>query len=143
MAGKASAAFGMFWRWWTGELKALLPRAGGNGRGRAARRLVIAVDGPRRTLLLEKGAHIEPLGAADDADAGLASLADLARSRPGLPVGLRFGGMDCFSRMIQLPAQAEGDFARILDLDMERTTPLRTADVLTAFYVVPDIGIPR
>jgi general secretion pathway protein L len=104
---------------------------------------VIAVDGPRRTLLLEKGAHSETLAIADGAGNSLAAIADIARGKRDLPVGLRFGGADCFTRTLQLPAQAERNFGRILDLDMERTTPFRSSDVLTAFYVIPDAATPR
>jgi general secretion pathway protein L len=143
MAGTVSAAFETFWLWWTQELKGLLPRSAFAVRSRAARRLIIAVDGQRKELLLEKGAHRQPLSETGSGTDWLVPLADAIRSRPDLPVGLRFGGADCFSRTVQLPAQAKGDFGRILDLDMERSTPFRASDVLTAFHVVPDAAAPR
>jgi general secretion pathway protein L len=144
MAGTVSTALETFWRWWTEELKGLLPRQTfAAARGRKARRLVIAVDGPRRTLLLERGGHLEPLAEVDGTEDGLAALAERARRWPDLAVGLRFGGMDCFSRLTQLPARAEGDFGRILSLDMERTMPFRAPDVLTAFHILSDADAPR
>jgi general secretion pathway protein L len=143
MAGTVSATLETFWRWWTEELKGLLPRQPFAARGRKARRLVIAVDGPRRTLLLERTGHLEPLAEADGAEDGLTSLAERARRWPDLPVGLRFGDADCFSRLVQLPARAESDFGRILSLDMERTMPFRAPEVLTAFHILPDTNLPR
>jgi hypothetical protein len=38
---------------------------------------------------------------------------------------------------MELPARAKGDFRRILELDMERATPFRAAEVLTAHYASP------
>ncbi len=143
MAGTVSASLETFWRWWTEELKGLLPRRAFAARGRKAGRLVIAVEGPRRTLLLERAGHLEPLAEASEAEDGLGALAECARRWPSLPVGLRFGGVDCFSRVVQLPARAESDFGRILSLDMERTMPFRAPDVLTAFHILPDADIPR
>ncbi len=74
---------------------------------------------------------------------GLIELARLAKAKPELPVGLRFGPQDCYVRLLELPAQAEADFGRILDLDMERTTPFRAADVLTAYCIAPGAAAPH
>lgn len=138
-----SIAIHEFFRWWGGELRALLPRGTGAGRG-PARRLVVAVDGARPRLLLERGGQAEVLAeAAEAGDAGLIELAGIARARRGLPTGLRLGAQDCFARSVELPAQAEADFGRMLDLDMERTTPFRAADVLTAHYIAPDGAAAR
>ena len=126
-------ALAAFWRWWTEELKSLMPKSA--ARAPANRRLVIALNGSRRTLLQEKGGASTVLAEAGETGDGLAMLAELAHARPGMPIGLRLPAALCFTRRIELPAQAESDFARILDLDMERTTPFRSSDVLTAFHV--------
>lgn len=141
MGVKASAAVVNFLRWWGEELKNLLPRSA--LRPRAAPRLVIAVDGPQKTLLLEKGGDSTALSETTAAEEGFAALARLANGRSGMPIGLRLAPTHCFMRKMQLPTQAEGDFGRILDLDMERTTPFRSADVLTAFYIEPGVEAPR
>lgn len=104
------------------------------------RRLVLSVEGGLLRLLLEKTGQSEPL--AEASEAGLAQLAQIAKGRPE-PVGLRFGPQDCYVRGLELPAQAEADFGRILDLDMERTTPFRAADVLTAYCVAPGVVAPH
>jgi general secretion pathway protein L len=141
MERRRSAGLADFLHWWAGELKGLLPRQA--ARGPATRRLVIALDGPGKTLLMEKGGRATVLGMAAGASDSLAVLAGLVRAQPGMPIGLRLGPEQCFIRKMQLPAQAESDFAGILDLDMERTTPFRATDVLTAFYVEPSADVPR
>jgi general secretion pathway protein L len=144
MASPVSNRLEEFLRWWGGELKALVPRSQGAGRGRAARRLVLSVEGPRRRLLLEKGAQFELLDEVDDAGGdSLKGVAKIVKSRSSLPFGLRVPSQDCFSRTVELPAQAEGNFGRILELDMERTTPFRSADVMTAHYAVPGMTAAR
>lgn len=142
MAGRLSLGGEDFLRWWAGELKALLPASAFQRRGRHARRLVVAVDGARRSLLLEKSGQTEPLAEADRSE-GLSGFAGHVKARADLPLGLRFASGDCFSRTVQLPAQAEGDFRRILDLDMERTTPFRIGEVLTAFHIPANTGTAR
>ncbi|WP_088343230.1 MULTISPECIES: PilN domain-containing protein [Rhodomicrobium] len=127
-----------FFRWWGGELRDLLPRQTLLARQDHARRLVVSADGARLKLMLERGGQSEILAeAAEPGEAGLIELAGVARRRRGTPLGLRLGSQNCFARNVELPAQAEADFGRMLDLDMERTTPFRTADVLTAHYVLP------
>ena len=146
MPANISAAALKFLRWWGSELKGLLPRSMRTPRGRTQRRLVLSVEGARFRLFAERGQQREelPLGGADGEDGArdeaLLRLAEAAKARPGTSVGLRFGAEDCFARSLQLPAAAERDFGRILDLDLERTTPFRRDDVLTAHYI--DTGTP-
>jgi general secretion pathway protein L len=144
MESRPLTAIHGFLHWWGAELRELLPDRTLAPRKGHARRLVLSVDGPRLRLLLEKAGRSEPLAeAALPGDAGLIELASLAKTKPELPVGLRFGPRDCYVRVVELPAQAEADFGRILDLDMERTTPFRAADVLTAYCIPPGIAAPH
>lgn len=143
MANAITAATLSFLRWWACELKGLVPRAVYAPLGRYQRRLVLAVEGARLRLFAERGGQLEDIAPGiaaiaspeDACDEALLRLAEAAKARPGTPVVLRFGAEDCFARTLQLPAAAERDFARILDLDLERTTPFRRDDVLTAHYV--------
>ena len=133
-----------FLRWWGAELKELLPDRAILLRNAHARRLVLSVEGPRWRLLHEKAGSFElQAEAVEPGEAGLIELARLAKAKPELPVGLRFGPQDCYVRVLELPAQAEADFGRILDLDMERTTPFRAADVLTAYCIAPGNAAPH
>lgn len=144
MASVVSSSLETFLRWWGNELRELVPHTAAAGKGRAQRRLVLSVEGDRRRLFLEKGAQLDLLGEASETeDDSLRALARTIKSRSSLPVGLRVLNQDCFSRIVELPAQAEGDFGRILDLDMERTTPFRSADVMTAYYAVPGMNAAR
>ena len=140
MENRLSTAIRGFLRWWGAELRELLPDRGLLSRNAHMRRLVLSVEGGLLRLLLEKSGPSEPLAEAGEAD--LAQLAQIAKGRPE-PVGLRFGPQDCYVRGLELPARAEADFGRILDLDMERTTPFRAADVLTAYCVAPGIVAPN
>ena len=136
MANGLPAALANFLRWWGVELKGLMPRCLLTPLGRYQRRLVLSVEGTRFRLFAERGEQLEELQpGAEDADEALLHLAEAAKARPGVPAGLRFAAADCYSRTLELPAPAERDFARILDLDLERTTPFRRDAVLTAHYV--------
>lgn len=144
MASNLSSAVTTFLRWWGTELGALLPRQPSSGRSRAARRLVVCVEAAQNRLILERGGRSETLAESDEPGAaGLIEIARAARERPNLPIGVRLGEENCFARAMELPAQAEAEFGRILDLDMERTTPFRSADVLTAHYPLPGASAPR
>ncbi len=136
MASSARDAISRFLHWWADELKGLVPQGRLAGRSQP-RRLVVAVDGPKKRLLMENAGLSETLAETSDEADGLSTLAPLIKTRPSLPVGLRLSGSECFSRSLHLPAQAESDYRRILDLDMERTTPFRAAEVLTAYHVMP------
>ncbi len=129
--------FRRFFSWWKSELTALLPGNAFSSRNTAPRRFVIAIDGPRRRLLLERGARTEQLAESDEE--GLGDFMRFIEEKPHLPVGIRLAARDCFARIVELPARAESNFGRILQLDMERTTPFRSADVLTAHHTAPDI----
>ena len=144
MASNLSSKLTAFLRWWGNELGALLPRGPSAGRSRAARRLVVSVEAAQNRLILERSGRSETLAESDEPGAaGLAEIARAARERPNLPIGIRLGEENCFARTMELPAQAEAEFGRILDLDMERTTPFRSVDVLTAHYAPPGVSAPR
>jgi general secretion pathway protein L len=144
MASRATSTLERFLRWWADELKGLAPTSWRAGPRRQPTRMVIAVEGQRKSLLLEKGGQTETLAQISGAEEDLSEFARLIKARPKIPVGLRLGEGDCFSRVVQLPAQAEGDYRRILELDMERSTPFRAADVLTAFHSAPsENGLAR
>jgi general secretion pathway protein L len=144
METQPSTAIHSFLRWWGAELREMLPGRSLTLRNAHVRRLVLSVERPRFRLLLEKAGRSEPLADAVEAgEAGLIELASRIKARPELPVGLRFGPQDCYVRGLELPAQAEADFGRILDLDMERTTPFRAADVLTDYCITPGAAAPH
>lgn len=50
-------------------------------------------------------------------------------------VGVRVRASDCLVRMVELPAVASRNFAQMLLLDLERSTPLKARDVLSAHII--------
>jgi general secretion pathway protein L len=143
MSSGVWTAFQAFLRWWGDELKALLPDRALAGKGRSGARLVLSVEAGRKRLIRESGASAQTIAEVAGADAGLSSLIDTARRYSRLPMVLRFGSRDCFARTLELPAQANDDFGRILILDMERTTPFCSGEVLTAHYPVAGASAGR
>ena len=138
MGNRGSSVFKSFFRWWSAELAAIFANGRKSVKHRAGKRLVLCMEDGRRRLIRENGERRETLAETDKSGPeGLGELAVAAMAYPKLPFGIRFGSRDCFSRMVELPAQAEGDFRRILELDMERATPFRAGDVFTAHYIAP------
>jgi general secretion pathway protein L len=122
---------GAFLRWWGGQLADLAPAR----RTQASRRLVLAIEGERVRVLREDGGQLAPAGTADAVDAAeLGERLEAARGA-SLPLGLRVSLDQCFVRSVELPSVARARFGEILRLDLERATPFRSADILTAFNV--------
>lgn len=138
MASKVPGALQTFWRWWTGELRALLPKPQPGGVRTGGSRIVLSVEDEGTRVIAERGGRCETLArVAPFEEGGAAALAPILAARRGQPVGLRLSSRNCFGRTVELPAQAEAEYARILSLDLERTTPFRAADVLGAHYPLP------
>jgi general secretion pathway protein L len=136
---RVSSALQTFWRWWTGELRTLLPRGPAAGVRASGPRIVLSIDDEEVRVIAERGGGSTILGRIAPLDEGGAEqLRPILASRQGQPIGLRFPSRSCFGRTLELPAQATAAFARILELDLERTTPFRAADVLAAHYSLPD-----
>lgn len=144
MASQVPSALQTFWRWWIGELRTLLPKPRTGGVRTGASRIVLSVEDDGVRVIAERGGRSETLARIAPLDEGGAeALAPVLAARRNQPVGLRFAGRTCFGRTVELPAQAEADYARILSLDLERTTPFRAADVLAAHYPLPGQTAPR
>lgn len=131
------ASISGFFQWWGGELRALVPaRAPATGRNRTPR-LVLEVTGGRGHVWREANGMMTPL-AEDVAATPQALAAAIATAGPSpLPVVVRVPIDDCLERIVPLPVHGRDRFPEILKLDLERATPFRASDVLTAF-IVPD-----
>lgn len=131
----ASSGVTAFLSWWGQELYGLLPGTDLDA-GTAAARILIAIE-PDGLRLAEQppGKSAGPQGAVPVSDM-IAYLAARARgSRKPPTVGLRLPYSACFVRRVELPAVARRDIGRMLAMDLERSTPFKTKDVLTAFEV--------
>ena len=129
-----------FFAWWGSELMGLIPGAGRSSPDQQAARTVLGVepDGLRLIETPARKSDPRPEGIVP-APAMLAYLASRTRVRSHTvgSVGLRLPYSACFVRNLELPALARRDFGRLLMIDLERSTPFKAKDVLTAHEVDP------
>lgn len=134
--GHASA----FFRWWGGELAALMPDSVKQRFSGEGKRIVLAmqadgfrvrVDGARRDA--DDGAQD---AVAPRAEAIAVAVEHAARARAGITVLLPPSA--CFMRTVDVPRAAIKDCRRVLDLDLERATPFRRGDVHTSYKVLSE-----
>jgi general secretion pathway protein L len=124
--------------WWTGELASLVPKRLRDGLKPARPGIIIELRDGRLSLVHDPSVPATVKGSGDPA-AEQALLDRLARrNRPGSPaaVQLRLPHSACLVRRIAVPDRAKADAARILELDLERSTPLDAAGIYTAHYAV-------
>ncbi len=121
-----------FFEWWTSELRGMLPAAR-NGARATVRYPTIALEANGLGRLLD------PMGRAVGQPARpMAELIEEFRRGAGRgqqAIGIRVRPSDCLVRMVELPAAASRNFAQMLLLDLERSTPLKARDVLSAHIV--------
>jgi len=136
-AGREQAS--AFLGWWGGELAALLPdsvkqRLSGDGK-----RVVLAMQRDGFQVRLE-GAPRDG-GIAQDVvaprAAAIAAAVELA-ARERASITLLLPQAACFKRAVEVPRAAIRDCRRVLDLDLERATPFRRADVHTSYKVLSE-----
>jgi len=141
----ATEMFRRFLTWWGNELAELVPVALRRWASRDAKRTVLAVESGGFIHYEEAGGRLarrnEAILSAGDAAEDGADLRGLGLGRSGGPIGIRLPRSACLIRRIELPAAARTDFAKILKLDLERSTPFHHQDVYCD-HVVED-GAPR
>jgi general secretion pathway protein L len=134
-----------FLAWWGNELAELVPVALRRWASRDAKRTVLAIENSSFIHYEEASGRLVRrneaiLLAGDAVDAG-GDLRRLGLARSGGPIGIRLPRNACLVRRIELPAAARADFAKILKLDLERSTPFRLQDVYCDHVV--ENGAPR
>jgi len=134
------------WRWWIGELSAVLPEGVRRAFRGWRRELVLDCDGRHLMLGLRRGAEIRPLGEVlfdreDPETAALALRAHLAESDETYDrCVLRLDEGRLLRRSVSLPAAVRGDLAEAVGYDIDRMTPFAPEDV---YFGVEDLGIDR
>ena len=128
-----------FLRWWIDELTDLLPVQARRSRV-PMRRFVVTLQGDKLEIVVEDKGHTLPIDPGSDPSTVLVgaleeTLRRGAATHGALPVSLRVRASDGFVRHVDLPASAQRDFDRMLRLDLERTTPLKASDVVSAYHV--------
>lgn len=127
---KAAAMDGL--SWWGSELSSMLPAFMRPRAPKVHATLFLNQNGELEVLRATKGR----LRAASD-DVPSVFLAKLARRRPGAHVRLKVPASLCLERRIEVPKAARRKAEAILDLDLERATPFRAADVFSAHMLEP------
>jgi general secretion pathway protein L len=123
-----------FLKWWGEELRGLIPQRAGS---RSAARILVALTQEGYRVFEGGGAKLRPVRAGVELSAldAVRAAAELARSNPAAPVGIRVPLASCFVRTVELPRSAQEDASRILELDLERATPFKRKDVYCATLV--------
>ena len=124
-----------FVAWWARELADMLPAGARTASEAQTAQTVIGIGPAGWTLIDTNGPKSAPRPEGlVPAQAMLAYLASRlrAKSSPG-GIALRLPSEACYVRRLELPAAARADFGRLLAMDLERTTPFKTRDVVTAF----------
>ncbi len=125
-------------RWWSNELFGMVP---------LGLRDLISSSGDQLALYLETG-HVRicqsgagspletsnPPTAADDAEAWR-RISTLAGKGQPLSLTVIVPHSACLERRMEIPRKARSNVGRILELDLERATPFKSKDVLTAYIV--------
>lgn len=126
------------WSWWTGELRDLIPGLSVPSSAAADADLVVVVQDGRMAAALPA----LPQASADNAASIEAAIVEhvtrLAR-RKTPRILIRVPVASCLERTLDLPRSARGDAARIAALDLERSTPFRSQDIVSA-HCVDDNG---
>ncbi len=133
--------------WWTGELASLVPKGFRDSMQPERPEIVVELRDGRLSLVRDPSQPASGQPASGQSASGpfvdellteQALLDRLAsRHRPGSPpaaVQLRLPHSACLVRRIEVPDKAQADAARILELDLERSTPLDAAEIYTAHY---------
>ena len=114
-------ASGRFFSWWGQELAELVP---------PFLRRWAAHEGKRTILAVEDGGFV----GYDEIRGKLVRRDDIDVMTGG-PVGVRLPRNACLIRRIELPAAARADFNKILQVDLERSTPFRQDQIYCDHFI--------
>lgn len=126
-----------FFAWWGEELYGLV-RGSDVNSGAERPRMTLAMEPEGLRIVDRQGSASGSQPAPEGVVPVPAMLAYLAHAKPKSPahtIGLRLPYTACFTRQLELPAAARRDFSRLLNLELERSTPFKFRDVLTAHAV--------
>ncbi|HEU0290103.1 MAG TPA: PilN domain-containing protein [Burkholderiales bacterium] len=131
---------GTFLAWWRDELWGLVPEAVRIHLASGARSVVVASAPTGLQVFEEAGGRAKPASPVLALDEAAAAALRIRRQSSPARLGVRIAVQSCFKRSVELPAAARADAGRILDLDLERSTPFKLKDVYTAAYVDANLG---
>jgi len=139
MLSKVSVAIVNFLRWWGSELKGIFSTPDRVGSARHPLAFILSIENERVRIIDKRNQQVAELEDRDNRqiliEDAANSLTKILPSTPRATVGLRFANQDCFRRRIELPVAARKDVEKVLELELERTTPFRRGDVYAAYYI--------
>jgi general secretion pathway protein L len=130
---KGSAA--TFLAWWRDELWGLVPEQVRVHLAAGETSLVVSATPTGLQVLEDAGGRARSATAILVPAEAAAAAQRIRRERAPERLGVRIPLQSCFRRSVELPPAARGDAARILELDLERSTPFKLKDVYTAAYI--------
>jgi len=120
-----------FTLWWGAELAELVPSPLRRWAAQEPKRSVLSAENGHLVHYEESRGRLVRRGEIDLGNEGASQSRVIRRlsGRLGRLVGVRLPREACLIRRIELPAAARRDFDKILQLDLERTTPFHRQDV--------------
>lgn len=123
-----------YWRWWLGELKALMPETWRERLQHAMRRVTLEPGDDRFVVGIEESNRLERLetfSLSQDSDLQKQQLRDLLTEHELLEVPrvLMLDGAEVLRKEVRLPLAAESNLHQVLRFEMDRQTPFRANDV--------------
>jgi len=122
-----------FWRWWRGELVALLPESLQRAIEAGSERLFVQVSGPELVVFQGSVERMQEIARCPiDDDTG--ETPDIAPSTR--PVVLLLPPDAFLQTIVTLPAATEENLHEVLAFEMDRLTPFRAEQVYYGFEVI-------
>jgi general secretion pathway protein L len=120
-----------FLLWWGAELAELVPSPLRRWAAQEPKRSVLSAENGRLIHYEESRGRLVRHGEIELLSDGASQNRAMRRlsGRLGRSVGVRLPRESCLIRRLELPAAARRDFDKILQLDIERTTPFRPQDI--------------
>jgi general secretion pathway protein L len=129
-----SSPISAYWRWWLGELKAVMPDSWRERLQHAMRRVTIEVGDGDIVIGIEENKRVErhdTFSLSQDVDLQKQQLRDLLARKELLEVPrvMMLDGASVLRKEVRLPLAAESNLRQVLGFEMDRQTPFRADDV--------------
>ena len=130
-----------FWRWWSGELVALVPEALRRKLAALRKRLVLMIEGDTAALAYEVAGNCEIIGPVDlsaEDPTQAAALLGPRKARVGHAVAarLRLDPAAALHIPMSLPLAALGNLGQVVEFEFERFSPFKRDAVYFRYRVV-------
>lgn len=129
-----------FWRWWIGELAALVPPVLMPIRRPPRRVAWLSLEGRDAVLWRARGRRREEIGrialTEDNPSADRIAFDALRKRVPGKSIGIGLRPAQVLRKAVELPLAAQGNLAQVLGFELGRHTPFTTAQAYYDFRVL-------